>query len=78
MFVGSLLLAILFLGGWLGPSFLPQIVWLMIKVVVISFCIIFIRATTVRMKIDRLLRLGWAYLMPLAVVNLLLTFVIFI
>jgi NADH-quinone oxidoreductase subunit H len=78
MFVGTLLMSILFLGGWLGPSFLPQIVWLMIKVVLLSFFIVLIRAATVRMKIDRLLRLGWAYLMPLSVVNLLITFVVFI
>ncbi len=78
MFVGTLLMSILFLGGWLGPSFIPPIGWLMIKVVALSLLIIAIRATTVRMKIDRLLRLGWAYLMPLSVVNLLITFVIFI
>ncbi len=68
----------LFLGGWLGPSFLPEFAWLMIKVVAISVFVIFIRATTVRMRIDRLLRLGWLYLMPLSVVNLLITFVLFI
>ncbi len=78
MFVGSLLVAILFFGGWLGPSIIPDFVWLMIKVVIIATVIIFIRATTVRMKIDRLLRLGWLYLMPLSVVNLLITFAIFV
>ncbi len=78
MFVGALLISLLFLGGWLGPSFLPEFAWLMIKVVAISVFVIFIRATTVRMRIDRLLRLGWLYLMPLSVVNLLITFVLFI
>ncbi len=78
MFVGALLISVLFLGGWLGPSFAPGFVWLMIKVVSLSIIIIFIRASTVRMKIDRLLRLGWAYLMPLSVINLLITFVLFV
>lgn len=78
MLVGTLLLAVLFFGGWLGPSFIPAIVWLMVKVVILAVFIIFIRATTVRMKIDRLLRLGWKYLMPLAVVNLVVTFAIFV
>lgn len=78
MFVGTLLISILFLGGWLGPSFIPPFAWIMVKVVLLSVLIIFIRATTVRMKIDRLLRLGWTYLMPLSVVNLLITFVLFI
>ncbi|MFI5412328.1 MAG: NADH-quinone oxidoreductase subunit H [Candidatus Micrarchaeales archaeon] len=78
MFVGALLISVLFLGGWLGPSFIPAFAWLMIKVVVISLFVIIVRATTVRMRIDRLLHLGWTYLMPLSVINLLITFVIFI
>ncbi len=76
--VGALLISILFFGGWLGPSFLPGIFWLFLKVVLITLFVIAIRATTVRMRIDRLLRLGWSYLMPLSVVNLLLTFVLFV
>ncbi|MCL5412413.1 MAG: NADH-quinone oxidoreductase subunit H [Candidatus Marsarchaeota archaeon] len=78
MFVGALLIAVLFFGGWLGPGFLPPFAWLMIKVVLITLFIILIRATTVRMRLDRLIRLGWVYMMPLAVVNLLLTFAIFV
>ena len=77
MFVGALLISILFLGGWNGPV-LPQFVWMMIKVVSISFLVIIVRATTVRMRLDRLLRIGWTYLMPLAVVNLCLAFVLFV
>lgn len=77
VFVGSLLVTVLFLGGWLGPSFIPPFILLMAKVIVLTLLIILIRATTVRMRIDRVLRLGWAYLTPLAVVNLLVTFVLF-
>ncbi|MCL5430273.1 MAG: NADH-quinone oxidoreductase subunit H [Candidatus Marsarchaeota archaeon] len=76
MFVGSLLVAILFFGGWLGPSFIPQFGWLLIKAVIIALVVIIIRATTVRMRMDRLLKLGWDYLMPLSVVNLLITFAV--
>lgn len=78
VFVGTLLISLLFLGGWLGPSFLPQIAWLMIKVVVLSLIIILVRATMVRMRIDKVLRTGWLYLTPLAVINLLITFLVFI
>jgi NADH-quinone oxidoreductase subunit H len=78
LFVGSLLIATLFFGGYMGPSFLPPLAWTLIKVVLISLFIVVIRSTTVRMRIDRVLRLGWAYLTPLAVVNLLLTFVLFV
>lgn len=78
IFVGALLISVLFFGGYLGPSVIPQFGWTMIKVVIISLFIIVIRATMVRMRIDRVLRLGWLYMTPLAVVNLLLTFVLFI
>lgn len=78
LFVGVTLVVIIFFGGWLGPSFIPQFAWLMIKVAIISVITIFIRATTVRMRIDRLLRIGWTYLMPLSVVNLIITFALFV
>ena len=77
MLFGSLLIVILFFGGWLGPL-LPPFIWLMIKVALVALFIIIIRATTVRMRIDRFLRLGWKYLMPLAVINLLLVFAFFV
>ncbi len=78
IFTGSLLIAVLFFGGYLGPSVLPPIAWTLIKVVIISVLIIVVRVTVVRMRIDRVLRLGWLYMTPLAVVNLLLTFLLFI
>ena len=77
MFVGTLLISVLFLGGWSGPV-MPPFAWIMIKVVILSFFIMLLRATTVRVKINRLLRLGWIYLMPLSVLNIFITFVLFI
>ncbi|MDE1871636.1 MAG: NADH-quinone oxidoreductase subunit H [Candidatus Micrarchaeota archaeon] len=78
MFVGALLITLLFFGGWLGPAIIPQFVWLMAKVVLLTLFIIVVRATTVRMRIDKVLRLGWEYLTPLAMLNLLITFIIFV
>lgn len=78
MFVGALLVVLLFFGGWLGPAIIPPFVWLMAKVVLLTLFIIIVRATTVRMRIDRVLRLGWKYLTPLAMLNLLITFIIFV
>lgn len=78
MFAGTALMALLFLGGWLGPGIVPQFASLMVKVVLLALLIVIVRATTVRMRIDRIIRLGWFYLMPLAVVNLLVAFVLFI
>lgn len=75
--LGSLLIAILFFGGWLGPV-LPPVVWLLLKGFIIAFFIIIIRATTMRMRMDGLLRLGWLWLVPLSVVNLIITYLIFI
>ncbi len=78
MFVGALLIVLLFFGGWLGPSILPSFAWLMVKVVLITLFIVIIRATTFRMRIDKVLKLGWEYLTPLAMLNLLITFIIFV
>ena len=76
MFLGSLLIVVLFFGGWLGPSILPPIAWLLIKALAVSIFIILIRATTVRMRIDKVLKLGWLWMMPLALINLIITFML--
>ncbi len=78
MLVGALLLTILFFGGWLGPKIIPPFAWLMVKVSLLTIFIVLIRATAVRMRIDRVLRLGWKYLTPLAMLNLLITFILFV
>jgi len=77
MFLGSLLISLIFLGGWLGP-YLPGLIWLLIKAFVVAVVIVIIRATTVRMRLDRLMRFGWFWLLPLAVLNIILTFVLFV
>jgi len=77
MFLGSLLISLLFLGGWLGP-YLPGLIWLLIKVFVVAVVIVIIRATTVRMRLDRLMRFGWFWLLPLAVLNIIFTFMLFV
>jgi NADH-quinone oxidoreductase subunit H len=76
VFLGSLLTAMLFFGGWMGPV-LPPIVWLLLKGFIIAFFIIIVRATMVRTKLNGLLRFGWLWLTPLAIVNLIITFLIF-
>ena len=77
MFVGTLLVTVLFLGGWLGPSLVPPFLWLMAKVILLTLFIVVIRAAMMRMKISKVLKLGWQYLTPLAVLNLLITFILF-
>ncbi len=75
--LGSMLLVVLFFSGWLGPSILPAFVWMALKVLIVSIALIFIRISTVRMKINRLLNMGWMYMTPLAVINLLYIFALF-
>lgn len=66
------LLAVFFLGGWHGP-FLPGFVWLLIKIIAIALVLIWIRATLPRLRYDQLMAIGWKVLVPLALLNILVT-----
>jgi NADH-quinone oxidoreductase subunit H len=66
------LTAVFFLGGWHGP-FLPGIVWLIIKISAIAFGMIWVRGTLPRFRSDQLMDLGWKFLTPLALVNIVIT-----
>jgi len=61
-----------FLGGWLGPM-LPPLVWFAGKTLAVIGVFILIRAALPRPRYDQLMELGWKLLLPLALVNLLLT-----
>jgi len=76
-FLGSLLIAILFLGGWQG-QFLPPIVWLLLKSFAVSVLMIMVRATSVRMRMEGLIRFGWLWLLPLSLLNLIISYLLFI
>ncbi|MBM2825187.1 MAG: nuoH [Dehalococcoidales bacterium] len=62
----------LFLGGWRGP-FLPPWLWFLVKIFAVFFVIIWIRATVPRVRIDQLMALAWKFLLPLALLNLIIT-----
>jgi len=68
----SSMLTILFLGGWNGP-WLPGIVWFIVKVLAICFFFIWVRGSLPRLRYDQLMNLGWKVLMPLALLNVLVT-----
>jgi NADH-quinone oxidoreductase subunit H len=76
--MSSLLISILFLGGWLGPQPIPGVAWLIIKAIIIAVIAVIIRATTFRMRIDRILRMGWMILIPLSLINLIITYIVFV
>ncbi len=68
----SVVIAILYLGGWNGP-FLPPVVWLLLKTAAILWLIIWTRVTLPRLRIDQLMNLGWKVLLPLTLANLTIT-----
>ena len=68
----SAMTVILFFGGWHGP-WLPPVVWFVLKMAFFIVLIILIRATWPRFRFDQLLSFGWKVVMPLALINLLVT-----
>jgi NADH-quinone oxidoreductase subunit H len=62
----------LFLGGWLGPV-LPGPVWFFIKTLLLVFVFIWIRGTYPRMRYDHVMKFGWKFLFPAAILNVVIT-----
>jgi len=68
----SAIITTLFLGGWRGPI-LPPWLWFLIKVFAVFFVMIWTRTTLPRIRIDQLMALAWKFLLPLALINLIIT-----
>ncbi len=68
----SAMITTLFLGGWNGP-FLPPIIWFLVKVFIMISFFILLRATLPRPRYDQLLDWGWKLMLPLALLNLVVT-----
>jgi NADH-quinone oxidoreductase subunit H len=83
MIVVSSVATTLFLGGWLRPfpnvealgflDVIPSWFWFLIKSFVFLYIFIWVRATLPRYRYDQLMRLGWKVLIPLAILNLVVT-----
>ena len=67
----SALIVTLFWGGWLGPAFLPPVLWFFGKTCVFIGFFILLRASLPRLRYDQLMALGWKTILPLTLVNLL-------
>jgi len=68
----SAMLVTLFFGGWHGP-FLPGIVWFLLKLFFFILVFILLRASLPRPRFDQLMSFGWKVLLPLSLLNLVVT-----
>ncbi|KTC91713.1 NADH-quinone oxidoreductase subunit NuoH [Fluoribacter dumoffii] len=84
MILISVLLSIMFLGGWMSPFegipvleniffFVPGFVWLLVKVSFFLYVYLWVRATFPRYRYDQLMRLGWKVLIPVTIVWIIVT-----
>lgn len=68
----SSMVTVFFLGGWLGP-WLPGFVWFVLKTLLLITVFIFCRAALPRPRFDQLMSWGWKFMLPLSLLNLLVT-----
>jgi len=63
----------LYFGGWLGPGFLPPLAWFCLKTFAFICFFILLRASLPRPRYDQLMEYGWKILLPVAILNLVVT-----
>ena len=79
MILMSAMTTILFLGGWLPPfdiyplNVIPGPIWFILKISIVLFVFLWIRATTPRYRYDQLMRLGWKIFLPFSLLWVVLT-----
>jgi NADH-quinone oxidoreductase subunit H len=69
----SALIVTLFFGGWLGWSFFPPFVWFFIKTGFFMVMFVLLRASLPRPRYDQLMSYGWKFMLPLVLLNILVT-----
>jgi len=69
----SALIVTFYFGGWLGFDFLPPYIWFVLKMFVFIGFFILLRASLPRPRYDQLMEYGWKFLLPLVLLNLLVT-----
>ena len=79
MILMSSMTVILFLGGWLPPfdiwplNIIPGPLWFILKIILVLFVFLWVRATTPRYRYDQLMRLGWKIFLPFSLIYVVLT-----
>ncbi len=75
--LGSILLSVLFLGGWQGPiipipilDIISPLIWMFMKIIIVMWFFIWVRSSLFRLRIDQVTDLGWKWMLPLSLVNL--------
>ena len=68
--VTSIIIVTLFLGGTRGFSPVPEQIWFILKVFVVIFLLLWVRATWPRLRIDQIMAFAWKGLFGLAILNL--------
>ena len=72
MILISSMIVTLFFGGWMGPV-LPPFVWFFLKVMAFILLFILLRAAIPRPRYDQLMAFGWKVMLPLSLLNLVVT-----
>jgi NADH-quinone oxidoreductase subunit H len=79
MILMSIMTVILFLGGWLPPfdiwplNVIPGPLWFILKIMMVLFVFLWVRATTPRYRYDQLMRLGWKIFLPFSLLYVVAT-----
>ena len=79
MILMSAITTLLFLGGWLPPfdfapfNLIPGPIWFILKICLLLFVFLWVRATTPRYRYDQLMRLGWKVFLPFSLIYVVLT-----
>jgi NADH-quinone oxidoreductase subunit H len=86
MIVVSAMAVTLFWGGWLRPfpnvealgflDIIPSVLWFAIKVLIFLYFYLWFRASWPRYRYDQLMKVGWQYLLPIAMANVILTAIV--
>jgi NADH-quinone oxidoreductase subunit H len=79
MILMSGMTVVLFLGGWLPPidiapfNLIPGPIWFILKICLVLFVFLWVRATTPRYRYDQLMRLGWKIFLPFSLLYVVIT-----